>query len=84
MRSAELVAGRRGGQQSPAGARPTGFGGTITVPNGRRARAESESWTRTSRRAPPTVGIKLKRQVLPELYARQAVGAYHSKAHLIK
>lgn len=32
----------------------------------------------------PAVGIKLKRQVLPKLYARQAVGAYHSKALLIK
>lgn len=32
----------------------------------------------------PTVDIKLKRQVLPKLYARQAVGAYHSKALPIK
>lgn len=42
------------------------------------------AWTRSGRRAPPIVGIKLKRQVLPKLYARQAVGAYHSKALLIK
>ena len=33
---------------------------------------------------PDPDGIKLKRQVLPKLYARQAVGAYHSKALLIK
>ncbi|XP_070692984.1 beta-crystallin A1-like [Pempheris klunzingeri] len=32
----------------------------------------------------PTVGIKLKRQVLSKLYARQAVGAYHSQALPIK
>ncbi|TKS72342.1 Beta-crystallin A3-2 [Collichthys lucidus] len=80
MRSAELVAGSRGGgnrvQRELA---PLALVAPVTVPNGRRARAESEPWTRTSRRAPPTVGIKLKRQVLPELYARQAVTVFEQE-----
>ncbi|GLD67374.1 beta-crystallin A1-like protein [Lates japonicus] len=68
---------------SPLPAGPAARTDWLCVVRGRRA-LEGGARTRRRARALRTVGIKLKRQILSKLYARQAVGAYHSRALPIK